>query len=71
MQVTRPVCHTAWVHELVTEPLMVRWCLEEEVEKEKEEDKELFDNEYDQEEQINNIENNGPLLDARLLWDNL
>ena len=50
VQVTRPVCHTTWVQEVVTKPLMVRWCMEEEV---------------------NTIEDNGPLLDDRLLWEDL
>ena len=73
---TRPVCHTTWVQEVVTKPLMVRWCMEEDLEEEKveveEEEVVDDDDEYEVEEEENNsIEDNGPLLDARLLWDNL
>ena len=64
VQVTRPVCHTTWVQEVVTKPVMVRWCMEKEEE-------ELEYDEHEEEEEINTIEDNGPLLDARLLWENL
>ena len=66
------MCHTTWVQEVVTKPLMVRWCMEDE-EEEEEEGVMVDDNddEYEEEEEINSIEDNGPLLDARLLWDNL
>lgn len=53
---------------------MVRWCMEEEVDEvEKEEKEELgVEDKYkEEEEEINAIEDNGPLLDARLLWDSL
>ena len=53
---------------------MVRWCMEEEVD-EVEEGEELGDEdkykEEEEKEEINAIEDNGPLLDARLLWDSL
>ena len=68
------MCHTSWVQEVVTKPLMVRWCMEEELEEEKvevEEEEVVVDDEYEEEEENNSIEDNGPLLDARLLWDNL
>ena len=46
---------------------MVRWCMEEEeVEELGDEDKYK-----EEEEEINTIEDNGPVLDARLLWDSL
>ena len=32
LALTRPVCHNTWVQEVVTKPLMVRWCMEEEQE---------------------------------------
>ena len=67
MQVTRPVCHTTWVQEVVTKPVMVRWCMEKEEKLEYDEDEE----EEKEEEEINTIEDNGPLLDARLLWEDL
>ena len=44
--------------------MMVRWCMEKEEE-------ELEYDEHEEEEEINTIEDNGPLLDARLLWENL
>ena len=64
VQVTRPVCHTTWVQEVVTKPVMVRWCMEEE-------EMEPDYDEHEEEEEINTIEDNGPLLDARLLWEDL
>ena len=67
MQVTRPVCHTTWVQEVVTKPVMVRWCME----KEEEEELEYDEHKEGEEEEINTIEDNGPLLDARLLWEDL
>ena len=70
MQVTRPVCHTTWVQEVVTKPVMVRWCMEKE-EKEEEEELEYDEHKEGEEEEINTIEDNGPLLDARLLWEDL
>ena len=63
------MCHTTWVQEVVTKPLMVRWCMEDELEEEEEVVDD--DDEYEEEEEINSIQDNGPLLDARLLWDNL
>ena len=43
------------------------------MEDELEEEEEVVDDddEYEEEGEINSIEDNGPLLDARLLWDNL
>ena len=62
---TRPVCHTTWIQEVVTKPMMVRWCMEG-----KEED--VSEGvEREEEEDINTIEDNGPLLDARLLLNDL
>ena len=46
---------------------MVRWCME----KEEEEELEYDEHEEGEEEEINTIEDNGPLLDARLLWEDL
>ena len=62
---TRPVCHTTWIQEVVIKPLMVRWCMEGEGEDVSE------GVEREEEERINTIEDTGPLLDARLLWDDL
>ena len=48
--------------------------MEDELEEEEEEEEEkVVDNVNDEyeEEEINSIEDNGPLLDARLLWDSL
>ena len=44
---------------------MVRWCMEGEEEDVSE------GVEREEEEEINTIEDTGPLLDARLLWDDL